>query len=87
MQIMPVLFPSVTTVAIPVILLLSAPNLAMMKSARKLVKLEEHETLSKVEVVEDVEVEMAMEVVQVMGLVLMGSVLLETVQYKATLLE
>ena len=59
----------------------------MMKSARKLMKLEEHETLSKVEVAEDVEVEMAAEVVQVVGLVLMGNVLLGTVQQKATLLE
>ena len=76
-----------TTVAIPVILLLSAPNLVMMKSARMLVNLKEHKTLSKVEVVEDVEVEMAAEVVQVVGLVVMGSELIRTVQQKATLLE
>ena len=68
-------------------MLLSAPNLAMMKSARKLVKLENHKLLSKVEVVEDMEVKMAVEVVQVVGLVLMGSVLIGTVQQKATLLE
>ena len=87
MQILLLLFPSVTTVAIPVTLLLNAPNLAMMKSARKLVKLNKHETLSKVEVVENVEVETAAEVVQVVGLVLMGSKLLGTVQQNATLLE
>ena len=83
MQTMLLLFPSVTTVAIPVILILSAPNLAMMISATKLVMLEKnHETLSKVEVVKDVEVEMAVEVVQVVGLILMGSMLLRTVQQK-----
>jgi hypothetical protein len=38
-------------------------------------------------VVEAVEVEVAAEVVQVMGLVLEGSVLLGTVQQKATTLE
>ena len=82
------LFPSVTTVAIPVIVLLSAPNLAMMKSARKLVKLEKkHKTLSKVEVVKDMEIEVTAKLMQVVGQGLMGSKLLGTVQQKAKLLE
>jgi hypothetical protein len=72
---------SVTTVAIPIISLLSAPSLAMRKSARKLRKHEQrHGTLREAEVVEAVEVEVAAEVVQVVGLVLEGSVLLRTVQ-------
>jgi hypothetical protein len=55
----------------------------MRKNARKLVKLVKvHKTLREVEVAKDVEVEVAMEVVQVVGLVLMGSVLLGTVQQK-----
>ena len=67
--------------AIPVILLICAPNLAMMKSARKLVRLEKkHETLSKVEVMEDVEMEVATGVMQVVGLGLIGNKLLGTVQ-------
>ena len=82
------LSPSVTTVAIPIEWHLSAPNLAMMKSARKLVKLEKkHKVLSKVEVVKDVEIMVAAEVMQVVGLGLMGSELLGTVQQKAKLLE
>ena len=40
-----------------------------------------------VEAVEAMEVEVATEVVQVVGLVLMGNVLLGTVQQKATTLE
>ncbi len=40
-----------------------------------------------VEAVEAVEVEVATEVVQVVGLVLMGNMLLGTVQQKATTLE
>ncbi len=59
----------------------------MRKSARKLRR---HGTLREVEVikaVEAMEVEVAAEVVQVMGLVLKGSVLLGTVQRKATTLE
>ena len=46
-----------------------------------------HGTLREVEVVEAVEVKVAAEVVQVVGLGLMGSVLLGTVQQKATPLE
>jgi hypothetical protein len=46
-----------------------------------------HETLREVKVAKDVEVKVAVEVVQVVGLVLMGSVLLGTVQQKSTLLE
>ena len=80
MRIMLLLFPSVTAVANPVILLLSAPNLVMMISARKLVKLEKkHKTLSKVEVVEDVEIEVTSKMMQVVGLGPMGSKLLGTV--------
>ena len=75
------LYPSVTTVAIPIIWILSAPNLAMMKSAKNLVKLKKrHETLSKVEVVEDVEIEVTAKVMQVVGLSLMGRKLLGTVK-------
>ena len=60
----------------------------MMISARNLVKLEKkHKTPSKVEVVEDVEVKVAAEVMQVVSLVLMGNELLGTVQQKAKLLE
>ncbi len=80
-----------TTVAIPIVSLLSAPSLAMRKSARKLGNHGQgHGTLREeevVEVVEAVEVEMATEVVQVMGLVLMGNVLLGTVQQKVATLE
>ena len=80
-MLMLLLSPSVTTVAIPIIWLLSAPNLVMMKSARKLGRHEQmHGNLREVEVVEAVEVEVAAEVVQVVGLVLMGSMLLGTVQ-------
>jgi hypothetical protein len=79
---------SVTTVAIPIISLLSAPSLAMRKSARKLRKHGQgHGTLREEEVDKAVEVEVAAEVVQVLGLVLKGSVLLGTVQQKATTLE
>ncbi len=79
---------SVTTVAIPIISLLSAPSLAMRKSARKLGKHgQSHGTLREAEVVKAVEVELAAEVVQVVGLVLEGNVLLGTVQQKATTLE
>ena len=82
---------SVTTVAVPIILLLSAPSLAMRKSARKLGNHgQRHRTLREEEVVEAMEavkVEVAMEVVQVVGLVLKGSVLLGTVQQKAATLE
>ena len=82
---------SVTTVAVPIISLLSAPSLAMRKSARKLGKHGQgHGTLREEEVdeaVEAVKVEVAVEVVQVVGLVLMGNVLLGTVQQKATTLE
>ena len=46
-----------------------------------------HETLSKVEVVEDVEIVMAAEVMQVVGMGLIGRELLGTVQQKAKLLE
>ncbi len=63
----------------------------MRKSARKLGNHEQgHGTLREegvVKAMEAVEVEVAMEVVQVMGLVLMGNVLLGTVQQKATTLE
>ncbi len=77
-----------TTVAIPIISLLSALSLAMRKSARKLGKYgQRHGTLREAEVVEAVEVKVAVEVVQVVGLVLKGSMLLETVQQKATTLE
>jgi hypothetical protein len=76
---------SVTTVAIPIISLLSALSLAMRKSARKLGKYgQRHGTLREAEVVEAVEVEVAAEVVQVMGLVLKGSVLLGTIQQKSS---
>ncbi len=82
---------SVTTVAVPIILLLSAPILAMRKSARKLGNHgQEHRTLREEEVVEAVEavkVEVVAEVVKVVGLVLMGIVLLGTVQQKAATLE
>ncbi len=88
---MQLLSQSVTTVAVPIILLLSAPSLAMRKSARKLGNHGQgHRTLREEEVVEAVEAvkaEVAAEVVQVMGLVLMGIVLLGTVQQKATTLE
>ncbi len=70
-----------TTVAILIISLLSAPSLAMRNSARKLGKHgQRHGTLREVEVVEAVEVEVAAEVVQVVGLVLEGTMLLRTVQ-------
>jgi hypothetical protein len=60
----------------------------MRKSARKLGKHgQRHRTLKEAEVVEAVEVKVATEVVQVMGLVLEGGVLLGTVQQKATTLE
>ncbi len=77
--------------AVPIISLLSAQSLAMRKSARKLGNHRQgHGTLRKEEVVEAVEamkVEVAAEVVQVVGLVLMGNVLLGTVQQKAATLE
>ena len=80
-----------TTVAVPIILLLSAPSLAIRKCARKLGNHGHgHGTLREEEVVkavEAVEVEVATEVVQVVGLVLEGNVLLGTVQQKATTLE
>ncbi len=77
-----------TTVGIPIISLLSAPSLAMKKSARKLGKhRQRHGTLREAKVVEAVEVEVAAEVVQVVGLVLQGSMLLGTVQQKASTLE
>ncbi len=80
-----------TTVAVPIISLLSAPSLAMRKSAKKLGKKGQgHETLREEEVVEAVEavkIEVAAEVVQVVGLFLKGSVLLGTVQQKAATLE
>ncbi len=77
-----------TTVVIPIISLLSAPSLAMRKSARKLGKNRQRlGTLREAEVIEAVEVKVAAEVVQVVGLVLEGSVLLRTVQQKATTLE
>jgi hypothetical protein len=82
---------SVTTVAIPIISLLSAPSLAMRKSARKLENHGQgHGTLREEGVVKAmgaVEVKVAMEVVQVVGLALMGSKLLGTVQQKAATLE
>ncbi len=79
---------SVTTVAIPIIPLLSAPSLATRKSARKLGKHgQRHGTLREAEVVEALEAKVAAEVVQVMGLILEGSMLLGTVQQKATTLE
>jgi hypothetical protein len=63
----------------------------MRKSARKLGNHGQgHETLREEEVgeaMEVVEVEVAEEVVQVVGLVLKGSVLLGTVQQKAATLE
>ncbi len=63
----------------------------MRKSARKLGNHGQgHATLREegvVEAVEAVEVEVATEVVQVVGLVLMGSVLLGTVQQKAATLD
>jgi hypothetical protein len=60
----------------------------MRKSARKLGKhVQRHGTLMEAEVVKAMEVEVAAEVVQVVGLVLEGSVLLGTVQQKATTLE
>ena len=72
-------------------MLLSAPSLAMRKSARKLENHKQgHGTLREEEVdeaVEAVTVKVATEVVQVVGLVLMGNVLLGTVQQKATTLE
>ncbi len=80
-----------TTVVIPIISLLSALSLAMRKSARKLGNHGQgHRTLREEEVVkavEAVEVEVAMEVVQGMGLVLKGSMLHGTVQQKAATLE
>ncbi len=77
-----------TTVAIPIISLLSAPCLAMRKSARKLGKHgQRHKTLREAEVAKAVEVEVAAKVVQVVGLVLKGNMLPETVQQKATTLE
>ncbi len=79
---------SVTTVAILIISLLSAPSLEMRKSARKLGKHgQKHRTLREAEVVKAVEVEVAAEVVQVVGLVLEGSMLYGTVQQNATTLE
>ncbi len=91
MSIMRLLFRSVTTVAVPIISLISAPSLAMRKSARKLENHGQgHGTLREEEVVKAVEavkVEVAAEVVQVVGLVLMGNVLLGTVQQKPTTLE
>ena len=60
----------------------------MRKSARKLGKnAQRHWTLREAEVVEAMEVKVAAEVMQVVGLVLEGSVLLGTVQQKATTLE
>ncbi len=88
---MQLLSQSVTTVAVPIILLLSAPSLAMRKSARKLGNHGQgHGTLREEEVVEAMEamkVKVAAEVVQVVGLFLKGSVLLGTVQQKAATLE
>ncbi len=82
---------SVTIVAIPIISLLSAPSLAMRKSARKLGNHGQgHGTLREEEVVEAmeaVEVEVAAEVAQVVGLVLKGSMLLGTVEQKSATLE
>ncbi len=72
-------------------MLLSAPSLATRKSARKLGNQGQgHGTLREEEVdeaAEAVKVKVAAEVVQVVGLVLMGNVLLGTVQQKATTLE
>ncbi len=80
-----------TTVAIPIISLQSAPSLAMRKSARKLGNHGQgHGTLREEEVVEAmeaVEVKVAAELVQVVGLVLKGSKLLGTEQQKAATLE
>ncbi len=63
----------------------------MRKNARKLGNHGQgHKTLREEEAVEAVEamkVEVATEAVQVMGLVLIGNVLLGTVQQKATTLE
>jgi hypothetical protein len=63
----------------------------MRKSARKLGNHGQgHGTLREegvVEAVEAMEVEVATEVVQVVGLVLMGNMLLGTVQQKAATLE
>jgi hypothetical protein len=63
----------------------------MRKSARKLRNHRQgHGTLKEegvVEAVEAVEVEVATEVVQVVGLALMGNMLLGTVQQKAATLE
>ncbi len=60
----------------------------MRKSARKLRKCgQRHEALREAKVVEAKEVKVAAEVVQVVGLVLKGIVLLGTVQQKATTLE
>ncbi len=60
----------------------------MRKSARKLGNHGQgHRTLREEEVVEVVEVEVAAEVVQVVGLFLKGSVLLGTVQQKSATLE
>ncbi len=88
---MQLLSQSVTTVAIPIISLLSAPSLAMRKSARKLGNHGQgHGTLREegvAKAMEAVEVEVATEVVQAMGLVLKGSVLFGTVQQKAATLE
>ncbi len=86
-----VIVPSVTPLVIPIISLLSAPSLAMRKSVRKIGNhWQGHRTLRE-EVVgkamEVVEVEVAKEVVQVVGLILKGSVLLGTVQQKAATLE
>ncbi len=83
-----VIVPKCDNCDIPIISLLSAPSLAMRKSARKLGKYRQrHGTLREAEVVKAVEVEVAAEVVQVVGLVLKGSMLLGTVQQKATTLE
>ncbi len=88
---MRLLYRSVTTVAIPIISLLSAPSLAIRKSARKLGNHGQgHGTLKEegvVKAVEAVEVEVATEVVQAKGLVLKGSMLLGTAKQKAATLE
>ncbi len=80
-----------TTVAILIISPLSAPSLAIRKSARKLGNHGQgHGTLREEGVVkagEAVEVKVATEVVQAVGLVLKGNVLLGTVQQKAATLE
>ncbi len=72
-------------------MVLSAPSLAMRKGARKLGNHGQgHGTLREEEVVEAMEavkVEVAAKVVQVVGLVLMGNVLLGTLQQKAATLE